>query len=41
MRPLTLSDLVALAAGQVLALVVACASISGVWHWLAAAHPFQ
>ena len=27
--------------GQVLALVVACASISGVWHWLATAHPFQ
>lgn len=41
MRPLTLPDLVALAVGQALALVTACASTYGVWLWLAAAHPFK
>ena len=41
MRPLTLSNLVALAAGQVLALVTACTSTYGVWLWLVAAHPFK
>jgi hypothetical protein len=41
MRPLALSDLVALAAGQALSLVVACASTYGVWLWLARAHPFN
>ena len=40
MRPLTLPDLVALAVGQVLSLVTACASTWGVWCWLARAHPF-
>jgi len=41
MRPITLSNLVALVASQVLALVTACASTYGVWLWLAAAHPFK
>lgn len=41
MRPLTLSDLAALAAGQALSLVAACASTWGVWPWLAAAQPFK
>jgi hypothetical protein len=41
MRPLTVADLVALAAGQALALVTACASAYSVWLWLAAAHPFR
>ena len=41
MRPLTLPDLVALAAGQALALVAAGASAYGVWLWLAAGHPFK
>jgi hypothetical protein len=41
MRPLTLPDLVALAVGQALALVTACASTYGVWLWLAATHPFR
>ena len=41
MRPLTLPDLVALAVGQVLALVTTCASTYGVWLWLAAAQPFR
>jgi hypothetical protein len=41
MRPLTLPDLVALAAGQALALVTVCASTYGVWLWLAVAHPFK
>ncbi|MFL6696283.1 MAG: hypothetical protein ACJ8GJ_03885 [Vitreoscilla sp.] len=41
MRPLTFPDLVALAAGQVLALVTACASTYGVWLWLVAAQPFK
>lgn len=41
MRPLTLSDLVALAVGQALALMTACVSTYGVWLWLAAAHPFK
>ncbi len=41
MRPLTLSDLVALAVGQGLALVTGCASTCGLWLWLAAAHPFK
>ena len=40
MRALTLANLVALAAGQALALVVGCASTYGVWLWLVAAHPF-
>ena len=41
MRPITLSNLVALVASQVLALVTACASTYGVWLWVAAAHPFK
>ena len=41
MRPLTFTDLVALAAGQALALVTACASTCGVGLWLVAAHPFK
>jgi hypothetical protein len=41
MRPITLSNLVALVASQVLALLTACASTYGVWLWLAAAHPFR
>ena len=41
MRPLTLSNLVALAAGQALALVAACTSTYGVWFWLTAVHPFK
>ena len=41
MRPLALPDLVALAAGQVLALIAACASTYGVWLWLVAARPFN
>lgn len=41
MRPLSFSDLAALAAGQAVSLVVACASTWGVWLWLAAAHPFK
>ena len=41
MRPLTLSNVVALAAGQALGLLGACASAYGVWFWLAAAHPFK
>ena len=40
MRPLTLPDFLALAAGCAVALVTACASISGVWHWLVMARPF-
>lgn len=40
MRPLNLSNVVALAVGQLLGLVSACASTYGVWLWLAAAHPF-
>jgi hypothetical protein len=41
MRPLTVSNLVVLLAGQALALVVGCASTYGVWLWLVAAHPFK
>jgi len=41
MRPLTLSDLVALVVGQSLAVMAGCASMYGVWLWLAAAHPFK
>ncbi len=41
MRPITLSDLAALAAGQALAIISACASTCGVWLWLVAAHPFK
>jgi hypothetical protein len=41
MRPLTLSNVVALAVGQVLGLVAGCASSYGVWLWLVAAHPFR
>jgi len=41
MRPITLPDLAALAASQVLALVTTCVSTWCVWSWLAAAHPFK
>ncbi|HEY9027007.1 MAG TPA: hypothetical protein VIP05_22130 [Burkholderiaceae bacterium] len=41
MRPLTLADLAALAAGQALALVTACASTWGMWLWLTIAQPFK
>jgi hypothetical protein len=41
MRPLTLTNLVALAAAQVLALVAGCASTYGVWLWLVAVQPFK
>ena len=40
MRPVTLRDLVALAVGQALAIISACASTCSVWLWLVAAHPF-
>jgi len=40
MRPITLANLVALAASQVLALATTCASTWAVWLWLAAARPF-
>jgi len=41
MRPFTVPDLAALLAGQLLALVVGCASAWGVWAWLAEARPFH
>jgi hypothetical protein len=41
MKPFTLADLAAMAAGQALSLLVACASAWGVWLWLAKAHPFE
>ena len=41
MRPVTLPDLVALAVGQALSIISACASTYGVWLWLLAAHPFK
>jgi hypothetical protein len=41
MRPITVPNLVALAASQVLALVTTCGSTWIVWLWLAAAHPFK
>jgi hypothetical protein len=41
MRPLTLPNIVALAAGQALALVAGCASTYAVWLWLVAAQPFK
>jgi hypothetical protein len=43
MRPFTLSNVAALAAGQLLGILSACASTYGVWLWLwlAAAHPFR
>ena len=41
MRPLTLSDLAAVAVGQTLALVVVCSSTYAVWIWLTEAHPFK
>jgi hypothetical protein len=41
MRPFTLSNVAALAAGQLLGILSACASTYGVWQWLAAAHPFR
>jgi hypothetical protein len=36
MRPFTLSNVAALAAGQLLGILSACASTYGVWLWLAA-----
>jgi len=41
MRPFTLPDIVALAAGQVLALVAGCASTYAVWLWLVEARSFK
>ena len=41
MRPLTLPNLVALAAGQMLALVAGCASTYAVWLWLVEGQPFK
>ncbi len=41
MRPLNLPNIVALAAGQALALIAGCASTYCVWLWLVAAHPFK
>ena len=41
MRPITLPDLAALVASQVLALVTTCAWAWCVWCWLAAGHPFK
>ena len=41
MRPLTLSNIAALAAGQLLRILNACTSTYGVWLWLATVHPFR
>jgi len=41
MRPLTLSNVAALATGQLLGILSACASTYGVLLWLAAVHPFR
>ena len=41
MRPLTLPNVIALAAGQVLGLLAGCASAYAVWLWLVEAHPFK
>ena len=41
MRPMTLSDIVALVVGQVVAIVTTCLSISCAWHWLVVEHPFK
>ena len=41
MRPVTLSNVVALAAGQVLGLLAGWASAYAVWLWLVQVHPFK
>ena len=41
MRALTLPNIVALVAGQALALIAGCAATYGGWRWLVAGHPFK
>jgi hypothetical protein len=41
MRPFTLMNLLTVAAAQVLAVALGCASAWGVWLWLAWGQPFK